>query len=78
MKTAISLPDELFEQAERLAQRMRKSRSQLYSAALAEFLANHAPETVTERWNEVCDDVDERIDPLVASAAQSVLEQTEW
>ena len=36
MKTAISLPDELFAAAEKLAERLGVSRSQLYATALAE------------------------------------------
>ena len=38
MKTAVSLPDELFERAEELAARLGKSRSQVYREALAEYL----------------------------------------
>lgn len=51
MKTAVSVPDELFEAAERQAQRTKKSRSQLYAEALAEYLARHAPDEVTEAGN---------------------------
>ena len=39
MKTAVSVPDELFEAAERQAERTKKSRSQLYAEAIAEYLA---------------------------------------
>ena len=41
MKTAVSIPDDVFEDAERLASRLRTSRSQLYARALAEFVARH-------------------------------------
>lgn len=78
MKTAISLPDELFEQAERLASRMNKSRSQVYAAALTEYVARHSPELVTQGWNEVCEEADEAPDSFVAAASQQRLEQTEW
>ncbi|MFL5301088.1 MAG: ribbon-helix-helix protein, CopG family, partial [Anaeromyxobacteraceae bacterium] len=47
MKTAISLPDDLFEQAERLARRLDKSRSELYREAVAEYVARHDPEAIT-------------------------------
>ena len=46
MKTAISIPDDVFEEAERLARRMGKSRSRLYQHALAEYVARHAPGNV--------------------------------
>ena len=53
MKTAISIPDELFEEAERLASEWQISRSQLYSRALQEFVARHAPDRLTEAMNRV-------------------------
>ena len=43
MKTAVSIPDDVFEEAERLATELKTSRSQLYSRALQEFVARHAP-----------------------------------
>ena len=55
MKTAISLPDGIFKEADRFARRMRKSRSQLYAEAITEYLARHAPNAVTEAMNNVCD-----------------------
>ena len=51
MKTATSLPDAVFEAAERQAKRAQNSRSQLYAEALAEYLSRHAPEEVTEAMN---------------------------
>lgn len=78
MKTAISLPDEVFRAAERHARRVRKSRSQLYAEALSEYLARHAPDEVTERMNEVMDHLQEPRDPFVTAAARRILERTEW
>ena len=53
MKTAISIPDELFEAADALAQRMGISRSRLYADAVAEHLAKHRDEEVTQRLDAV-------------------------
>lgn len=78
MKTAISLPDDVFEAAERQARRARKSRSQLYAEAISEYLARHAPDEVTEAMNRVVDEVQEAPDPFVAEAARRTLERTEW
>lgn len=78
MKTAISVPDHVFEAAERHARRTRKSRSQLYSEALAEYLMRHAPEDVTEAVNQAVDDVAEVGDEFAATAARRTLERTEW
>ena len=79
MKTAISLPDDLFLAAERQAKRTRKSRSQLYAEALAEYLARHAPDEVTEAMNRVVERLGEpRPDPLLAAAARRTFERAEW
>jgi metal-responsive CopG/Arc/MetJ family transcriptional regulator len=79
MKTAISLPDHVFHDAERYARRVRKSRSQLYAEALAEYLARHAPEEVTEDMNAVVEQLGDRpADRFVAAAAQRILTSTEW
>ena len=53
MKTAVSLPDDLFRVAETTARRLRVSRSQLYATALAEFLDRHQGESVTKRLDEI-------------------------
>ena len=78
MKTAISIPDALFADAERLARRLKKSRSALFSDAVAEYLARHDPEAITEAMNEVCSEVDARPDPALSAAARRILERSEW
>ncbi len=78
MKTAISLPDEVFQQAERLAKRLEKSRSELYREAVAEYVARHDPEAITETLNRVAEQVDTRPDAFSAAAARQALERTEW
>ena len=78
MKTAISLPDEVFRAAERQARRVRKSRSQLYAEALSEYLARHAPEEVTAAMDGVVAKLREATDPFASAAVYRVLERTEW
>jgi metal-responsive CopG/Arc/MetJ family transcriptional regulator len=77
MKTAVSIPDDVFEGAERLARRTRKSRSQLFSDALREYVARHAADEVTEAMNRVCADLEPK-DEFVSRAAARVLERVEW
>jgi metal-responsive CopG/Arc/MetJ family transcriptional regulator len=48
MKTAISIPDQVFEAAERLAARRKMSRSELYSRAVADWVERHRDDRVTE------------------------------
>ena len=81
MKTAISIPDDVFEEAERFAKNARKSRSQVYSEAIKEYVARHSPDAVTEAMNRVCDELEEhdrKPDTFVALAARQILERTEW
>jgi metal-responsive CopG/Arc/MetJ family transcriptional regulator len=78
MKTAVSIPDAVYAEAERLARRTGKSRSQLYSEALAEYVARHSPEEVTEAMNKVCAEVDSHLDPAWKGAAHRILERSEW
>ena len=78
MKTAISIPDELFKGADRLARRTKKSRSKLFSDALREYLARHAPEEITEAMNKACAAVGEEQDSFVTAASHHILERVEW
>lgn len=77
MKTAISVPDELFASADSLAQRLSISRSELYANAVAEYVAKHRSEDVTARLNAVYADLSGDIDHgLRRAQARSVAE--EW
>jgi len=78
MKTAVSIPDDVFEGAQRLARRTKRSRSRVFSDALREYLARHSPEEVTEAMNRACSEIGESEDPFVASATRRILERSEW
>lgn len=78
MKTAISIPDSVYTDAERLAQRLGKSRSRLYSEAVAEYVTRHDTETITKAINKVCDTFDTHFDPAFSSVTRRVLKQSEW
>ena len=78
MKTAISIPDKIFRDAERLSRRLKKSRSQVYTEAVTEYVARHDPETVTEAMNRVCEAIDTYPDPVISGAARRTLEDVEW
>jgi metal-responsive CopG/Arc/MetJ family transcriptional regulator len=78
MKTAVSIPDEVFQEAERLAAELQTSRSQLYSRALQEFVTRHSPDRMTEAMNRVVDKVGSEVDEFSERAARRVLEQVDW
>ncbi len=78
MKTAISLPESVFREAERFARRLKKSRSQLYVEAITEYLARHAPNSITEAMNNVCDRLSEQDTEFVTTAARKTLARESW
>lgn len=78
MKTAISLPDEVFREAERLARRLKKSRSELYREAVAEYVARHDPDAVTEAMDRAAEQLDTRTDAFSRTAARAALGRSEW
>ena len=78
MKTAVSIPDEVFEKVERLARRAGRSRSEVFAAALAEYVARHSPDEVTEAMARVCADIGEQEDAFVSAAGRRVLKNIEW
>ncbi len=78
MKTAVSIPNELFDTAERLARRSRKSRSRLFSDALREYVARRSPDKITEAMDEALAEIGEGNDPFVTAASRRRLEQSDW
>jgi metal-responsive CopG/Arc/MetJ family transcriptional regulator len=79
MKTAVSVPDDLFAQADRLAKRSHRSRSEVYSAALREYVARHAPDEVTAGIDAVLAELGEPgASEFAGRAARHTLESAEW
>ena len=78
MKTAISIPDDLFELAERLTQTVKKSRSQLYSQAIREYLARHTADQVTEALDCLCVDGLQEDHSFARATARQTLRRVEW
>ena len=78
MKTAISIPDEVFDAAEEMAQRLGMSRSQLYVTALREYLEAHRNRGVTARLDQVYEYQDSSLDLRVAEAQTDSLEDEDW
>jgi predicted transcriptional regulator len=79
MKTAVSVPDDLFAQVDRLARRSRRSRSEVYRAALREYVARHAPDEVTAGLDRVVAEIGETGgDLFIAAAARRTLGSAEW
>jgi metal-responsive CopG/Arc/MetJ family transcriptional regulator len=78
MKTAISIPDGIFERTNRFARRVKMPRSRVVSDALDEYLARHAPDEVTEAMDRAMKAIAEGTEPLVKASSMHVLKQVEW
>lgn len=78
MKTAVSIPDDLFRQADALASRLGKSRSELYREALADYLARREPASVTRALDELADELAADTDAFTAEASRLALQRSAW
>lgn len=78
MKTAVSIPDRVFEDAEELAKRLRTSRSELYARALAQFIGDHSPDRVTDALDAVADSAGAGSDAFLKRASRRSFDRAEW
>jgi metal-responsive CopG/Arc/MetJ family transcriptional regulator len=78
MKTAISIPDELFASAEQFARRRGMSRSQLYATALRRYLEEHRGEDITEQLNAIYGTEPSTLDPALVHPQVRSLPRDEW
>ncbi len=80
MKTAVSLPDELFEAVEQLARRTKRSRSKVFADALREYVSRHTPNEVTESLNAVVERAGEKYEEsrFANAAARLALKNIDW
>lgn len=78
VKTAVSLPDDIFRLADAAARRLRVSRSQLYATAISEFLNRQQGNAVTERLNQVYSGRPATVDPALHRAQLRSIEKDSW
>lgn len=78
MKTAISIPDPIFTAAEKMAAELAISRSELYSKAVAAFVAAHSGDSITEKLNEVLANESNELDPVLVEMQMRVLRDDPW
>ncbi len=81
METAISLPNKLFYIAEKYAEKHGLSRSELYAAAVSEFIEKRkkkGKKDITQKINEICDTADTSLNPQISAASRRILRDSEW
>jgi len=75
VKTAVSLPDDLFRSAETAAKRLRVSRSKFYATAIEEFLNRQPANPVTEQLNKLYSRHRAKLDPAFERAQLKSLDK---
>jgi metal-responsive CopG/Arc/MetJ family transcriptional regulator len=78
MKTAISIPDPIFEEADQLAKRLGISRSELYASAIQAYVQIHRAEDITEALNRIYGEEDSSLDPVLAALQARALPRGDW
>lgn len=78
MKTAISIPDELYEQAEALRKRLGLSRSELYAKAVESHLRRMRDEGIKEILDRNHATGESRIEEELVRYQASVLPEDDW
>ena len=78
MKTAISIPDDIFNAAENFAQQSRLSRSALFTRAMVEFLSRRRNEGVTERLNRLYGKEGALLDPALSKMQSLAIAKEKW
>jgi hypothetical protein len=78
MKTAISLPDLVFKEAESLARRLGLSRSELYTKALKSYLRRHNRDRILSKLNELYAEEPALLDPVLTQMQFMTLSKEDW
>ncbi len=78
MKTAISIPDKVFESAEKLANRLGKSRSQLYTQAVSSYVLKHRGDKLTDKLNKVYGSTDSELDVNLLNLQSISIFKDKW
>ena len=78
MKTAISIPDDVFSKAERFAHSRKMTRSALFTVAVDEYIHHHREDDVTRKLNKVYASEESSLDPVFAKLQSLSLPKEEW
>ena len=80
MKTAISIPDSMFNAAERLAKRLGISRSELYQRAVISYIERHRADGVTESLDALYDSegISGELDPVIEHLQGASIVKEDW
>ena len=78
VKVTVSIPDAVFQAAERLAKRMRVPRSRLYSIAVETYLMSQSDAAITKKLNRVYSRAPSKLEPVMEGAILDPLRRERW
>jgi hypothetical protein len=78
MKTAISVPNDVFELSERLAKKLKVSRSRIFAMGVKKLAEEHDEDDIIARINAVCDEVDTSLDPVIKAYQSRMIKREKW
>ena len=78
MKTAISVPNEVFQLSEKLAKKLKVSRSAIFAMGVKKLAEEHDEDEIIAQINRVCEKVDTSVDPVLFQMAMLSLPKDEW
>lgn len=78
MKTAISIPNNLFRNAEIAARKLKVSRSRMFSVAIEEYLENHTQSQTTEKLNSVYTTERSKLDSNILKMQIQSVDKEKW
>lgn len=78
MKTAVSIPDEIYQSADQLAKRLGMSRSELYAKAVSNYIKAYKNKAVTKALDQIYDKENSEIDPVIDLMQLRSLPKEAW
>ncbi len=78
MKTAISVPNDIFQLSEKLAKKLKVSRSAIFAMGVKKLAEEHDEEEIIAQINRVCEKVDTSLDPAVRQYQNRILQREKW
>jgi len=78
MKTAISVSDDVFQLTEKLAKRLKVSRSKVFAMGVKKLAEEYDDDQVTAKLNEFYEKEKAEINPVIMKMAALSLPKDEW
>lgn len=78
MKTAISVPNDIFELSDKLAKKLKVSRSRIFAMGVEKLGEEFDDDEIIANVNKVCEKVDTSVDPVLFKMAMLSLPKDEW